>query len=86
MFLEDTLSRFAALHEAIANGDAGEAETVSHVLKGSASNMGAARLAEVCGHLEGLGGSGDLAGAEELILRAEAEFAEARSALEVELG
>jgi signal transduction histidine kinase/DNA-binding response OmpR family regulator/HPt (histidine-containing phosphotransfer) domain-containing protein len=86
MFLEDTPPRLASLREAMQRGDARDVEDFAHALKGSASNMGAALLAEVCARLEAAGISGELADAKDLLPRAEAEFDRVRPVLEREVG
>ncbi len=48
-FLEDSESRLVALHKA---ADAKALSEVAHSFKGSASNMGAVRLAALCQELE----------------------------------
>ncbi len=85
MFTEDAPPRLGALREALGSGDAQRVETVSHALKGSSSNMGAARMAEVCARLEDAGALGDLTEAPDLLKDLEVEFARARSALGAEV-
>ncbi|GGL34850.1 hybrid sensor histidine kinase/response regulator [Planomonospora parontospora] len=48
------------LEEAVARGHAGDVEKRAHSLKGSAVNMGATALAELCARLEAQGRSGGL--------------------------
>lgn len=60
LFLEDLPVRFAELRSAAARNDVAALRTSVHTLKGSASNMGARRLAEVCRNLEEKLGKGDV--------------------------
>ncbi|MDP9457557.1 MAG: response regulator [Actinomycetota bacterium] len=85
LFLEDAPPRLQALREALDEGDARRVKEVSHALKGSSSNMGAARMAGICARLEDAGATGDLDEASDLLDRLEKEFANARSALEGEV-
>ncbi|MDP9426112.1 MAG: Hpt domain-containing protein [Actinomycetota bacterium] len=85
LFLEDAPPRLEALRTALDEGDARRVKEVSHALKGSSSNMGASRMAEICARLEEAGTLGDLIEAPDLLKRLETEFAQARSALEGEV-
>jgi len=85
LFLNDTSSNLAALKDAIDKHDANFVKRVAHTLKGSSDNMGALRMAAICGELEDAGVSEDLATAPALIERLEAEFEHARCALEAEI-
>ncbi|MDP9474716.1 MAG: response regulator [Actinomycetota bacterium] len=85
LFLEDAPPRLQTLREALAEGDARRVKEISHALKGSSSNMGAARMAEICAQLEDVGATGDLNKTSDLLDRLEKEFAKARSALEGEV-
>ena len=60
LFLEDLPSRFTDLRTAAARNDVAALRTAVHTLKGSASNMGASRLASVCRNLEEKLGKGDV--------------------------
>ena len=85
MFFDDAASRLEDLRQAVAEGDAGAVERVAHTLKGSSGNIGAARMAAICAELQGVGSSGDLARAGELLGRLEEEFGRVRPALEAEV-
>jgi PAS domain S-box-containing protein len=85
MFLGDAESRLAALREALQNGDAGALEHTAHTLKGSAGNMGAARMAAICAELQEAGASGELGRAPGLLDRLEEELGRVRPALEAEV-
>lgn len=54
-FLNDGDRRIQALEQAIREGDAERVREVAHSFKGSSSNLGAPRLAELCRRLESLG-------------------------------
>jgi two-component system sensor histidine kinase/response regulator len=85
MFVEDTCKALQALEAASADGDADSVMRISHTLKGSSSNMGAMRMAEICAELERTGASEDLTHARELLERLEAEFECVRPALTAEV-
>jgi HPt (histidine-containing phosphotransfer) domain-containing protein len=74
-----------ALREALAEGDPEALERAAHTLKGSSANLGAVRMAEVCGRLEALGRAGALGTAPRLLADADTAFAEVRAALAVEV-
>jgi PAS domain S-box-containing protein len=80
-FGEGARKRAAELRAAHAEGDAESQGRIAHGLKGSASNLGASVLAEVCKQVEDLGGSGRLAD-EALVTRVEDEVDRATRALE----
>ena len=85
MFLDDAALQLEGLREALGEADAKKVRGISHALKGSAGNMGAARVSEVCAELEMAGESGDLAAAPGLLGRLEEELSFARPALEAEV-
>ena len=70
LFLDDAPARIAALRAAIEGGDATAAAKVAHLMKSSASSVGALAYAARCGQLEQLAGEQRLeaarAGAEAL--------------------
>jgi HPt (histidine-containing phosphotransfer) domain-containing protein len=71
----------ARLAEAVRRGDATATEQDAHALKGSAGNLGAARLAGLAGDLESLGRHGELAGAAEVLRAMTDEFGHVRREL-----
>jgi two-component system sensor histidine kinase/response regulator len=81
-----TPSRFAALRAAIATGDAHAINMEAHTLKGSSANMGARRMARLCGDLEMLSQTDDLTHAASILAHIEVEFACVRMALEQAIG
>jgi HPt (histidine-containing phosphotransfer) domain-containing protein len=82
LFRADAARRIAALHEALARGDAPAVDRFAHILSGASANVGAVELASLCGSFAAAGAAGDLThgGAE---LRAiEAELERVRFALD----
>ncbi len=53
-----------------------------HSLKSTSANFGALHLAALCREMESIGRAGSVAGASELLLQAEAEYARVHDALE----
>jgi PAS domain S-box-containing protein len=84
-YLNDGIQLLATLREALAEGDPQIVERTAHTLKGSSANLGAVRVAEICGRLEALGRAGALGTAPRLVDDADAAFAQVRAALAVEL-
>lgn len=60
LFLQDFPKRLQLIFDAIARRDADALKAAAHSLKGSARNMGAARLADLCAKLEQLGRQGQM--------------------------
>lgn len=85
MFLRDARVRFGELREAADAGTSESLRRTAHTLKGSCSNMGAARMAEVCAALQQAGERGDQAQSSELLVRLEAELDRVRAALQSEV-
>jgi HPt (histidine-containing phosphotransfer) domain-containing protein len=73
--------RLSELIDARADGDAESQGRIAHGLKGSASNLGAVVLADLCHRIEDLGAAGRLAD-EALVAQVEDEVDRATSALE----
>ena len=65
LFLGDTPAKIQAMQSAIARSDAAALRESAHGLKGSASNLGARRLARSCAEVEKLAEAGKLAQAAE---------------------
>lgn len=74
-FLNDSEARLRVLHEA---RDAEKLGATAHSFKGSSSNMGAIRLAELCGELEQRAKQPSLGGIEKLVNEIDSEFAHVR--------
>jgi HPt (histidine-containing phosphotransfer) domain-containing protein len=80
-FLTELPRRLKRLREALARGDREEVVFVAHSLKGSSGQLGALRLAAVSRELEERGKESRLEGAEEVLVRLEAEMEQAALAL-----
>lgn len=66
-FVRDSAQRIESAREAMKEADADALCRAAHSFKGSAGNMGAVHLADLCRSLETLGRSNDLRGAPTLI-------------------
>jgi CheY-like chemotaxis protein len=77
-FLLEAPRQLAALRAAVTEPDADRSRKLAHLLKGMASNFGAARLAAECQTLE----TGSLEGALERVASMEAELERVRAALD----
>ena len=86
LFIDDVPLRLEELWLAVERGEAQRVEETAHMLKGGSGYMGAVHMAEICGGLQGLGASGELSRAPELLDALEAEFNRIRPALESRLG
>jgi HPt (histidine-containing phosphotransfer) domain-containing protein len=73
-FLDDAPHLLADLRVAIDAGDASGARLAAHSLKSLGRDFGATTLAEQCKQLEDMGRAGNVSGADELLINAEAEF------------
>lgn len=71
LFERDAPARVAAIHAAVATGDAGTAARPAHSLKSSAGQLGAVGLQRACDEIEKAAERGDLATLEVLAARAE---------------
>ena len=74
LFLRDTPPRIQDMQTAIAHSDARTLKEAAHGLKGSASNLGAQRLSNLCLALEKLAGDGKLAEAADLFNQVTEEY------------
>ena len=84
LFLRDTPVKIQDLQSAIARSDAPALKESAHGLKGSASNLGARRLARLCADLEKRSEAGALAEAAELFAQVTEEYARVCFILEQE--
>ena len=84
LFLRRAPEQIEVLTNAAARADLAAAARVAHGLRGSAGVLGALRLARACGALEERAAAGDGDGLALLIEAIEAEFEQAREALENE--
>src|SRR5688572_5568834 len=74
LFLQEAPPRIARLRNAWASGDIEDVHRAAHSLKGSAGNIGARRLFEVCRRLDEEGRSDDRSAVSQLIDELGAEF------------
>jgi CheY-like chemotaxis protein len=86
VYLRDTPSRLATLHEALAHADAGSLRGAAHSLKGSSSQIGAAQMAQLCADLEEQARAADLAGAAQTLRRLDAAFGRVHAHLQALAG
>jgi HPt (histidine-containing phosphotransfer) domain-containing protein len=84
-FLGDAPAQLATLRGAVERGDADEARRAAHTLKSNGATFGAEGFSELCRQLEEKAKAGVLAGGDELIGQAEAEYVRVEAAL-AELG
>jgi PAS domain S-box-containing protein len=80
-FLAEGPQLFSSLHLAVEHADADGLRRAAHTLKSNAATFGAVALGELCQELEAIGEAGTVAGAWELLARADAEHEQLRSAL-----
>lgn len=74
LFLEEVPPRMERMRNAAASGDIQEVHRSAHSLKGSAGNIGARAMYDVCRDIDERGKAGDLAGASALFGALGAEF------------
>jgi HPt (histidine-containing phosphotransfer) domain-containing protein len=86
LFLDEVPPRMARLRNAWQAGNIEEMHRAAHSLKGSAGNIGARRLYDVCGQLDAIGKAGDLAGAAPLVDAMGEEFGKVESEIHRLLG
>ncbi|MDB6062939.1 MAG: hypothetical protein JWM78_3042 [Verrucomicrobiaceae bacterium] len=72
----DSEQRIAAIAAALEGVDANALRRAAHSFKGSAGNMGATRVSDLCRQLEELGRNETIAGADVLLQQLRAEFAQ----------
>jgi two-component system sensor histidine kinase/response regulator len=82
LFIEDVPLRLDELRQAVERGEAQKVEETAHMLKGGSGYMGAVQMAQICAGIQGLGASGELSRAPQLLDDLEAEFKRIRPALE----
>ena len=80
-FERDTASRFERLHDAVARLDAAIVNAEAHSMRGSASQMGAESLAELCRSVEAGAPQMNWPDLEYQVNQAEVRFAEVRTAM-----
>jgi signal transduction histidine kinase/ligand-binding sensor domain-containing protein/DNA-binding NarL/FixJ family response regulator len=84
LFLRRAPEQIDVLANAAARADLEGAARAAHSLRGSAGVLGAHRLARACGELEERAGAGTAEGLASLVAAVEAEYEEAREALQEE--
>ncbi|MEM1182461.1 MAG: Hpt domain-containing protein [Acidobacteriota bacterium] len=82
LFSEQGPKAFAAMRQALADGNSEVLRETAHSLKGSYRSLGVTRLAEISSDLEGLGRSGRFDGVEGLMDDLEATFTLTEEALQ----
>ena len=80
-FTSDSVLRIEGIRAAVATADPESIRRAAHSFKGSAGNMGAVRLTELCRTMEEEGHQGSTAGCENLLNEIEAEYAQVQSVL-----
>lgn len=75
LFLEDAPARIETLRRAQAAGEAVGVQRAAHSLKGSAGNLGAKALLDVCRQLDDRARAGNLAGTADLVASLDVEYA-----------
>jgi CheY-like chemotaxis protein/HPt (histidine-containing phosphotransfer) domain-containing protein len=81
IYLDDAPARLTAIRNAVARNDGPGLAAAAHGLRSGSGNIGAARVAELCGQLEMLGRAGTLDDAPKLLADLEIEYARASRAL-----
>jgi HPt (histidine-containing phosphotransfer) domain-containing protein len=85
LYLVDTGAKIQQLCRAVAEGDASEAQMVSHTLKGSSSHLGARHLTTLFGRIEDIAAAGDLSSCGGFLVLIQAQFQAVKASLEGEL-
>jgi len=85
LFLKDAHPKLERMHTALRGKDLTTLALVAHSLKGSASNLGARRLADFCAAMEKHAKASDLAESANILLETESEFHRVEAALVVEM-
>ena len=80
-FLEDAPDLVANMRKGVDEGDAAGLRLAAHSLKSNSADFGAETLRELCKEAEFLGKSGELDGADNLVVQAMSEFASVEQAL-----
>lgn len=66
-FVRDSAQRIESIRNGVNVGDADQLRRAAHSFKGSAANMGAPRLADLCRSLEEIGRLGEITGAHPIV-------------------
>jgi HPt (histidine-containing phosphotransfer) domain-containing protein len=83
-FMHDLATRLIALRAAFSHSDTDAVRTNAHALRGASAEIGARRMATLCGRIEDGARAGNLGDLRSLIVEIEAEAENLRVALEVE--
>jgi HPt (histidine-containing phosphotransfer) domain-containing protein len=86
MFLHEVPPRIDRLRNAWASGNIEELYRSAHSLKGSAGNVGAQRLYEVCKQLDDAGRSGDVANSAPLVEALGIEYGKVEAEIHLIIG
>ncbi|HLH20798.1 MAG TPA: Hpt domain-containing protein [Bryobacteraceae bacterium] len=81
IFQTDTRARIGKLRQALADGDAARARGEAHAIKGSAAQVGALEVSELCRSMEAAAARQDVAAASSLFPQLEIAFAAVCSAM-----
>ncbi len=84
VFMRDLTTRLIALRAGVSRRDADAVRTSAHALRGASAEIGARRMAALCGRIEDGARTGDPSDLRSLIGEIEAEAESLRAALEVE--
>lgn len=85
LFARDAATRLELLHEAVRRGDAPEAKSLAHSMKGSGAGVGAVKVSQVAAELESRAAGCDLSNADALLDELESCLERTRAALEQEV-
>jgi HPt (histidine-containing phosphotransfer) domain-containing protein len=85
LYLQEVPAQLAALHEAVAQGDAARVAEVAHGLRGSSAQLGATRMASLCTSLQDDAGTQNLSRAAARVADLTREFSHVQAALEAML-
>ncbi|MEE8057153.1 MAG: Hpt domain-containing protein [Pseudomonadales bacterium] len=80
-FENDSVVRIELIKEAIASADPDAVRRAAHSFKGSASNMGATTLTELCRAVEEIGAKGETAGCDQLLEQIIESYAQVQEGL-----
>lgn len=86
IFLEESAGRHVTVQDAIAQGDLGEIERLMHALKGTARNLGANALGDICERIEEQATEGPTGPSPELFAAFESEFTRVKGFLRQRIG
>ena len=82
LYLADVPARISAMHVAYASANGPDLSRAAHALKGSASNVGAKQLSELCKTIEAAGNAGQLAAAAGALQALDSAAGQAHDALQ----